>query len=263
MLQPTLVAGTAGFPIDARDLVAGLGRGLLVVEAFDDEHARMTIAEVAVRTGIPRTAARRHLLSLCHFGYAQTDGKLFWLAPKVLRLGQSYLGSARLPRLVQPFIQRLSIQTGETVNISVLDQHEVVYIARSNSPRVVSIGFHAGARVPAHTVTPGVLLLGDLSDAALERWLAKHEFSGFTPHTLDANSFRDSVREARAQGYWITEQVLNVGLGGVGVTLKDRRGKTVAAVSVTFQVAAWPRTTVVEKLVPALVDTAQTLRSIL
>ena len=52
-------------------------------------------------------------------------------------------------------------------------------------------------------------------------------------------------------------------LGGVGVTLKDRRGKTVAAVSVTFQVAAWPRTTVVEKLVPALVDTAQTLRSIL
>jgi IclR family pca regulon transcriptional regulator len=54
-----------------------------------------------------------------------------------------------------------------------------------------------------------------------------------------------------------------VGLGGVGVTLKDRRGKTVAAVSVTFQVAAWPRTTVVEKLVPALVDTAQTLRSIL
>ncbi len=86
------------------------------------------------------------------------------------------------------------------MNISVLDQHEVVYIARSNSPRVVSIGFHAGARVPAHTVTPGVLLLGDLSDAALERWLANHEFSGFTPYTLDANSFRESVRDARAQG---------------------------------------------------------------
>ena len=98
---------------------------------------------VSERTGIPRTAARRHLLSLCHFGYAQTDGKFFWLAPRVLRLGQSYLGAARLPRLVQPFIQRLSMATGETVNVSVLDGHEVVYVARSNSPRLVSIGFHS------------------------------------------------------------------------------------------------------------------------
>lgn len=263
MAQSTLVAGTAGVPIDARDLIAGLGRGLEVIEAFDDDHSRMTIATVAARTGIPRTAARRYLLSLCHFGYAQTDGKLFWLAPKVLRLGQSYLGAARLPRLTQPFIQRLSMDTGETVNISVLDQHEVVYVARSNSPRVVSIGFHAGARVPAHTVTPGVLLLGDLSDAALERWLRNHEFSEFTPNTLNAESFRLSVHEARDQGYWITDQVLNVGLGGVGVTLKDRRGKTLAAVSITFQVVGWSRKAIVEKLVPALVDTAQTLRSIL
>lgn len=257
------ISGTSDFAIDARDLISGLGRGLAVIESFDDEHARMTIAEVAQRTGIPRTATRRHLLSLCHFGYAQTDGKLFWLVPKVLRLGQSYLGSARLPRLVQPFIQRLSMQTGETVNVSILDQHEVVYIARSNSPRVVSIGFHAGARVPAHTVTPGVLLLGHLTDAALDHWIAEHSFVGFTPFTMSPESFRESVFAARSQGYWITEQVLDVGLGGVGVTLKDRHGKTVAAISITFQVAAWPRTAIVEKLVPALIDTAQTLRSIL
>jgi len=110
--QPTN-AETAQFPIDPRDLIVGLGRGLKVIESFDDDHSRMTLAEVSARTSIPRTATRRHLLSLCHFGYAQTDGKLFWLAPRVLRLGQSYLGSARLPRLVQPFIQRLSMVTGD------------------------------------------------------------------------------------------------------------------------------------------------------
>ena len=263
MRTDSRIAGQDDFPIDPRDLIAGLGRGLAVIESFDDEHARMTIAEVASRTGIPRTAARRHLLSLCHFGYAQTDGKLFWLVPKVLRLGQSYLGSARLPRLVQPFIQRLSLQTGETVNVSILDQHEVVYIARSNSPRVVSIGFHAGARVPAHTVTPGVLLLGNLNEAALDQWIAEHAFAGYTPYTLSPETFRESVFAARSQGYWITEQVLDVGLGGVGVTLKDRHGKTVAAISITFQVAGWPRSAIVDKLVPALVETAQTLRSIL
>ena len=47
----------------------------------------------------------------------------------------------------------MSTRTGETANISVLDGHEVVYVARSNAPRVVSIGFHVGARVAAHAVS--------------------------------------------------------------------------------------------------------------
>jgi IclR family pca regulon transcriptional regulator len=264
MSKPTLIPGDFDFPIDPRDLIVGLGRGLKVIEAFDDDHARMTLAEVCARTGIPRTANRRHLLSLCHFGYALTDGKLFWLAPRVLRLGQSYLGSARLPRLVQPFIQRLSITTGETVNVSVLDGHEVVYIARSNSPRVVSIGFHAGARVPAHTVTPSVVILSTLSDTALMQWVSEHEFSNFTPHTvMDAAGFVERVHAARQQGYWITEQMLNMGLAGVAVTLKDRHGKAVGALSITFQVAVWPHAAIVEKLVPALIDVAQTLRAVI
>lgn len=264
MPHPPLIAGSAGFPIDPRDLIVGLGRGLTVIESFDDDHPRMTLAEVSARTGIPRTAARRHLLSLCHFGYAQTDGKLFWLAPRVLRLGQSYLGSARLPRLVQPFIQRLSIVTGETVNVSVLDKHEVVYLARSNSPRMVSIGFHAGARVPAHTVTPGVVLSSTLSDEALDHWVGEHEFAVFTPYTvMDAARFVENVRAARRLGYWITEQLLDVGLCGVAVTLKDRHGKSVGALSITLQVASWPREAIVAKLVPALSETAQTLRAVL
>ena len=114
-----------------------------MIEAFDDDHPRLTPSEAAALTGLSRTAARRFLLSLVHFGYAPTDGKHFWLKPRVLRLGQSYLGAARLPRLVQPFIQRVSMQSGETVNFSVLDGHEVVYVARSNSPRFVSIGYRS------------------------------------------------------------------------------------------------------------------------
>ncbi|HEY2928857.1 helix-turn-helix domain-containing protein, partial [Piscinibacter sp.] len=96
------------FEINPKDLIEGLGKGLRVIEAFDDEHPRLSASEAAALTGLTRTAARRFLLSLCHFGYAATDGKHFWLAPRVLRLGQSYLGAARLPRLVQPFIQRVS-----------------------------------------------------------------------------------------------------------------------------------------------------------
>jgi len=252
------------FPIDPADLIAGLGRGLAVIESFDDEHPRMNASEVSKRTGIPRTAARRHLLSLCHFGYAQTDGKHFWLAPRVLRLGQSYLGAARMPRLVQPFIQRLSMATGETVNVSVLDGHEIVYLARSNSPRVVSIGFHAGARVPAHVVTPGVVILSRFSDSALDQWVDDHEFSAFTSNsTVDRDTFVEHVLQSRRIDHWITRQLLDPGLQGVAVPLVDRHGNCLGALGMTLQVPTWPIEAVEQTLLPALRDTALTLLPLL
>lgn len=250
----------ADFPIDAADLIVALGRGLQVIESFNDDSPRMTASMVSQRTGIPRTAARRHLLSLCHFGYAQTDGKFFWLAPRVLRLGQSYLGAARLPRLVQPFIQRLSMATGETVNVSVLDGHEVVYVARSNSPRLVSIGFHVGDRAPAHAVSPGVVLLSRLSDRAVQRWVQAHEFAGFSGvTTTDREAFLAHVAATRRTDHWITQQQLDSTLGGVALPLVDRHGHCKAALSMTLQVQSWPASAVEEKLVPALRETALTL----
>ena len=258
-----MTAPEARYPIAAEDLIAGLGRGLSVIEAFDDEHWRMTIAEVSARTAIPRTAARRHLLSLCHFGYAETDGKQFWLTPRVLRLGQSYLDAARLPRLVRPFIQQLSTVTGETVNVSVLDGHEVVYVARSNSPRMVSIGFHAGARVPAHVVSPGSVLLAALDDRALSKWIAAHDFAGYTANTTtDRAAFRKQVQTVRAQDHWTSQGQLDAGLTGVAVALKDRRGVCKAAIGMTVQSLNWKLPQIVAELLPALQQTAQNLRAI-
>lgn len=257
-------SGPQRLQMDERDRIAGVQRTLAVIEAFNDEHGRMTVSQVAQRTAIPRTAARRYLLNLVDCGYADTDGKLFWLTPRVLRLGQSYLDAARLPRLVQPFIQRLSMRTGETVNVSVLDGHEVVYVARSNSPRVVSIGFYAGARVPAHVVSPGATLLSAVSEAELQAWLAVHEFASFTTQTqLSAESFAQQVHTARRQNYWISVGQLDVGLSGVAVVLRDRHGDPKGALGMTLQSTTWPEARITDSLVPLLQETAQELRGLL
>ncbi len=89
--------------LDARDWIAGLEKGLHIIEAFDAEHPRLTATEMGARCGMTRTAARRYLKTLTHLGYVGTDGKLYWLMPRILRLGHADLESARLPRLVQPF----------------------------------------------------------------------------------------------------------------------------------------------------------------
>ena len=252
------------FEIDRKDLIEGLGKGLRLIEAFDEDHQRMTPSEAATLTGMSRTAARRFLLSLVHFGYAGTDGKNFWLLPRVLRLGQSYLGAARLPRLVQPFIQRISMHSGETVNFSVLDGHEVVYVARSSSPRFVSIGYQVGVRVPAHVVSPGRVILSTWSDERLDAWIGAHDFSSFTAHTVtDPKVFRNEVLTARALDYWVATQHLDVGLGGVAVALKDRKGECCGAIGMTVQLQSLATEAKVQALLTPLRDAAQALRPIL
>jgi IclR family pca regulon transcriptional regulator len=254
---------TTPFEIDRKDLIEGLGKGLRVIEAFDDDHGRLTPSEVAVRAEMTRTAARRYLLSLVHFGYAATDGKHFWLLPRVLRLGQSYLTAARLPRLMQPFIQRVSMQTGETVNFSVLDGHEVVYLARSSPPRFVSIGFQVGVRAPGHVVTPGVAILSTLGDDALDRWIAEHDFAAFTAQTVvDPVKFRDNVMTARALGYWLTEQQLDPALRGIAVPIKDRKGECRGSIGMTLQSQSYTTESMLQKLLPALREVTIELRPI-
>ena len=250
--------------IDRKDLIEGLGKGLRVIEAFDDDHPRLTPSETAALTGLTRSAARRFLLSLVHYGYAASDGKHFWLMPRVLRLGQSYLDAARLPRLVQPFIQRAAVTSGETVNFSVLDAHEIVYVARSNAPRFVSIGYQVGVRVPAHVVTPGVVIASTWSDERLDAWIAEHDFAAFTAHTVtDPARYRTTVLAARAMDYWIAEQQLDLGLCGIAVAVKDRKGDCVGTVGMTVSLQGQTRDRMVETFLPPLREAARALRNVL
>src|SRR3982750_4452533 len=103
------------------DFIEGMAKGLAVRESFDTERQRLNATLAADRAGLTRAAARRHLLTLSHLGYLETDGSYFWLAPKVLRFSGSYLASARLPRVVQPALNRLTAETGESFSVVVLD----------------------------------------------------------------------------------------------------------------------------------------------
>jgi IclR family pca regulon transcriptional regulator len=262
--QFSYIPSAGSFPIASQDLIAGLGRGLRLIEAFDDALPRMTIAQAAACTDLPRSAVRRHLLTLCHLGYMQTDGKLYWLAPRVLRLGRSYLSASRLHRQVQPFIQRLSEIIGETVNVSVLDGHEVTYIARSSSPRLVSIGFQPGDRAPAHVVAPGVALVSSLTDQAASLWLNEHEFVSFTARTVTTmGEFAKEVASVRQNGFCKLDQQLNSGLTGVAVLLKDIRGRCHAAMGSSFPTVAWTSEEITTRMLPALRATAESLRPLL
>ena len=96
------------------DFIEGMAKGMAVLESFDTERQRLNATQAAERAGLTRAAARRHLLTLTYLGYLDTDGTHYWLSAKVLRFSGSYLASARLPRLLQPTLNRLAAQTRES-----------------------------------------------------------------------------------------------------------------------------------------------------
>ncbi|MES2948212.1 MAG: helix-turn-helix domain-containing protein, partial [Pseudomonadota bacterium] len=117
------------------DFIEGMAKGMAVLESFDTERQRLNATLAAERAGITRAAARRHLLTLAHLGYLESDGSYFWLSAKVLRFSGSYLASSRLPRAIQPTLNRLAVQAQESFSAVVLDTDEVVIVARSGNDR--------------------------------------------------------------------------------------------------------------------------------
>lgn len=250
--------------LDKRDWIAGLEKGLAILEAFDSDHARMTPSEAAARTGLSRTAARRYLLTLQHLGYLWSDGKQFGLTPRVLRVGWSYFDSARLPKLVQPYLQQLSARINESVYISVLDAWELVFIARNGASRVMTTGFVLGARVPAPLASPGIVLLAHHPDReAVHAWLDTAVLHPFTPHTLTSKArVLEALQTARANGYAVVEEQLQLGVRGLAVPLKNRHGEVVAALSTNMPIGKEPADKAVQRILPALEETVMALLNI-
>lgn len=247
-----------------RDLVAGLEKGLAVIEAFDQERPRLTISEVAVRTGLTRAAARRYLLTLSHLGFVSQDRKMFALTPRVLRLGQSYMHSARLPRIVEPELHKLAFALKEASSAGVLDGNDVICIAATNSGRLVSPALQPGMRVPANCSGNGRVMLAALPPAELDAWIARQQLSALTPHTI-THPERLSIEIARARslGYACIDQELEMGLRTVAVPLKNYRGEVVAALNISAHAARMSMDQLVEQCLPPLLQAQAHLRMLL
>lgn len=173
-------------------------KGLAVIEAFDQERSRLSMTEVAQRTGLTRAAAaRRYLLTLTQLGYVHYDGRMFSLTAKVLRLGQSYLHSGRLPRVVHPQLHKLAHVLQEASSAGVLDGNDVLCIAATTAGRIVSATLAPGTRVPAYCTSNGRVLLAALPQEQVDQWLEQQQIEPLTPHTIThrgAPAHRDRPR---------------------------------------------------------------------
>jgi IclR family pca regulon transcriptional regulator len=249
------------------DFIEGMAKGMAVLESFDTERQRLNATQAAERAGLTRAAARRHLLTLAHLGYLDTDGSHYWLSAKVLRFSGSYLASARLPRLLQPTLNRLAALTGESFYAVVVDGDEVVIVARSASiggQRLMAYGLHLGARLPVHATSTGRVLLAAQPRAAFTAWLKGRELPRLTPlTTVDHKAFRAIVAQVRTDDFSIAGEEHELGVHALAVPLRNMQGKTVAALNVVASPERLEPAVMRNDLLPLLLDAARELRPLL
>ena len=164
---------------------------------------------------------RRSLHTLQKLGYAVTDGKQFELTPRVLDIGYAYLASAQIGEIAQPFMEALSDRINESVSVAVLDEFEIVYVARVPTKRIMRIGLALGSRLPALVTSMGRMIVADLSPLELSKFIKSAPFPKMTEKTLNTKAdLTKALALIKQQGWALLDQELEDGVRSIAAPIR-------------------------------------------
>lgn len=220
--------------IKAADFVSALARGIEVLTLFSGNRPSITTSEVAELTGMSRAASRRSLLTLTALNYLQNDDETFRPLPKMLELGYAYLSTWGFRETVEPYLRGVVAKLAENCSFGVLDNGDVVYLARAEARRIVqSINMSVGTRVPAAVSAMGRVLLAGLPAEELDALLDENHLARSSPHAVaDPTLFRERLGKVRSQGHCLVDGEFEPGLLSVAVPILSPAGEVIAAINV-------------------------------
>jgi IclR family pca regulon transcriptional regulator len=243
-----------------RYYIEAVGRGLRILEAFTEASPNLSLTELSAAAGLDKSTVFRFAYTLEKLGYLRRDvqTKRYRPGEKVLRLGFAALSSLGLQEVAAPFLKALSVQSGETTNMSIRDGQEIVYIARNRTQQIISINLHLGSRLPVHCTSMGKAQLIDLSPEELGELLGAGPYPAPGPNTVtDLDQLLSELRHIRRTGYAINDEELAVGLRSVAAPIRDRHDYIVAAINISVPSVRVSRQELESQLAPMVTHAAQ------
>lgn len=234
------------------DFSEALARGLAVIGAFGPQSRALTLSDVARQVQLPRATVRRALLTLVHLGYAEENGRLFSLTPRVLGLAGAYLGSSVVSAVLQPACARLAAAYGETVSVAVLDQDMAMMVAYARPRAAYMESGGVGLRIPAFCSAVGRVLLAGLPAVKRQAYFADLQPVAQTPRTVtDKDALEVLVQRADQEGFALADEEAELGFRSLAVPLRNLSGEVAFALNVgapvgrmtadAMQALYWPR----------------------
>ncbi|HEY4065515.1 MAG TPA: IclR family transcriptional regulator [Burkholderiaceae bacterium] len=234
-------------------------KGLQILEALASSDASRGVSELARELGLTRSNVHRTLKTLCSAGYVrQSDSSdNYECTLKLFQLGGAVLARVNVRQVAEPQMEALAAKTRETVHLSVLDDTDVIYLSKIDSPQPVRAYSTVAGRAPAYAVATGKALLAFQPEGYAARFADR--FEAFTPRTLvTISALQHEIETIRQQGYAINRGEWRESVGGLAAPIFDASRRAIAAVGISGPV---------ERLKPAVLksftpDVVQAARSI-
>ena len=237
----------------ARYTVDAAAKALELLSVFSFREPRLSLADLAKRTGIPRATAFRLLSTLEQSGFLAKEHGAYQLGIKCFVLGNIVAGGLDLRETAHPHLVALRDATRETTQIAILDHWQVVYLERMLSP--LPVGFmrsRAGAILPAYCTGLGKMLLAFMPEDDVAAWAATQRFPAITPHTITSGKrLLKELRVIRERGYGLDDEEREKGVCCIAAPVLNHTGEVVASISV-----AGPKQRMPKELVGSTVATA-------
>jgi IclR family transcriptional regulator, pca regulon regulatory protein len=244
--------------------VNSVEKAMTVLKAFDASRPRLTLSQIAGLADMDLSGAQRFTYTLVNLGYLHKDEetKTYSLSPQVFDLSYHYLSSNEMVNRAAPYVQQLSMHTGETANVTVLHGSDIVFVYRIASPQVLISSLNVGARMPAYCAAPGLAMLAKLPDAEVDGILAASDLVKHTPHTVaQPRAIKQRLAEIRAAGYAHTEEEYYLGDISTAAAVVDSRGRVMGAVNVAVAKPRWNGAADERRIADLVISTASAISS--
>ena len=250
-----------------RDIEAGfsqsLERGLGILAAFTPTQPSLGVSELARAVGLSRSTTHRYMSTLTRLGYLQQDpaSRRYRLGPRVLDIGFSAINSMELRVISAPYLQRLSDETGFTVNMAILEGADILYVERCRSSRAgqreIDLNLQVGSRLPAYCTSMGKVLLAYLAPERRGALLADVQLGRRGPNTLtDRRALEAELARVRQRGLALNNEELAYGLRSIAAPVRAAGGDVLAAINLAVHSSMVSMQDLVAKLGESLRRTA-------
>lgn len=236
------------------------------MQTLAESQEALSLAELSRLSGTNNATATRICHTLASLGLVRRDRqRRFHLTPKILSLGYAAMSSLGWRQIAQHYLEELAAQTGETVNLSVLQDKELMYLVRiNNTGRILPFDLQLGSRLPLHCTSMGKSLLAFAQPSLAEGILADYEFTPLTHRTItSAAEFRAELERVRRQGYSVNDEELSVGLRSVAAPIKGLEGEALAALNIAVPTKRVSRAELEKSLAPLAMQTAGSIQQAL
>lgn len=207
-----------------------------LLDLFTVDHPEWGVSEAAAAIGMPRSSTHALMTSLVETGILTSPGRgRYRLGWRIVELYETMRAGLDLRLAAAPVIHSLNEETGETVNLAVLDHAEVLYLDRATARLQLSVtGLRPGSRLEAHCSALGKALLAFAHPVEAQHAITSRPLKRYTEKTItDPKKVLAELDEIRRVGVAYEEGEVVIDVSCIACPVKDPFGATIAAISLS------------------------------